>query len=81
MSAQRKPRRIGDILIEKGVLTQDQLNIALIQLKKDTKTPLGKIIVSLGFATEAVVRDALGEALGQDAVDLTKVVVDRTFLN
>ena len=80
MSAQRKPKRIGDILIEKGILTQDQLNIALTEQKKSTNKPLGKIIVSLGFATEAVVRDALGEALGQEAVDLTKVVVDSEIL-
>ena len=30
----------------------------------------------LGFATEAVIRDVLGGALGYDSVDLTKVVVD-----
>ena len=80
MNAQRKPKRIGDILIDKGILTQDQLNIALTEQKKSTNKPLGKIIVSLGFATEAVVRDALGEALGQEAVDLTKVVVDSEVL-
>lgn len=80
MSAQRKPKRIGDLLIEKGILTQDQLNIALTEQKKATNTPLGKIIVSLGFATEAVVRDALGEALGQESVDLSKVVVDSELI-
>ncbi len=80
MSAQPKPKRIGDLLIEKGALTQDQLNIALIEQKKSTNKPLGKIIVSLGFATEAVVRDALGEALGQESIDLSKVVVDSELL-
>ena len=80
MSAQPKPKRIGDILIEKGILTQDQLHIALTEQKKTTDRPLGKIIVSLGFATEAVVRDALGEALGQESVDLSRVVVDSDVL-
>jgi len=79
MSAVKKPKRIGDLLIEKGILTPDQLNIALTEQKKSSD-PLGKIIVKLGFATEAVVRDALGEALGQDSVDLTKVVVDSEVL-
>ena len=37
---------------------------------------LGKILVRLGFATEAVIRDVLGGALGYDSVDLSKVVVD-----
>lgn len=79
MSAVAKPKRIGDLLIDKGVLTQDQLSIALTEQKKRGE-PLGKIIVSLGFATEAVVRDALGEALGQESVDLGKVVVDSEVL-
>lgn len=79
MSAVAKPKRIGDLLIDKGILTQDQLNIALTEQKKRNQ-PLGKIIVSMGFATEAVVRDALGEALGQESVDLTKVVVDAEVL-
>ncbi len=79
MSAVQKPKRIGDLLIEKGILTQDQLSIALTEQKKSSD-PLGKIIVKLGFATEAVVRDALGEALGQESVDLSKAVVDSEVL-
>jgi type II secretory ATPase GspE/PulE/Tfp pilus assembly ATPase PilB-like protein len=79
MSAVRKPKRIGDLLIEKGVLTADQLSISLTEQKKSS-APLGKIIVQLGFATEAVVRDALGEALGQESVDLSKVVLDSEVL-
>ncbi len=79
MTAVAKPKRIGDLLIEKGILTQDQLSIALTEQKK-SRDQLGKIIVSLGFATEAVVRDVLGEALGQESVDLSKVIVDTEVL-
>ncbi|TCK16858.1 general secretion pathway protein E/type IV pilus assembly protein PilB [Thiogranum longum] len=79
MNAVARPKRIGDLLIEKGILTQDQLSIALTEQKK-SREQLGKIIVSLGFATEAVVRDALGEALGQESVDLAKVIVDTEVL-
>lgn len=75
MNAPKKPRRLGEILIEEGLISQDQLRIALLEQKK-TKEALGKVIVNLGFATEAVMRDALGEASGQDTVDLSKVVVD-----
>ncbi len=79
MSAVQKPKRIGDLLIDKGVLTPDQLGIALTEQKRSSD-PLGKIIVQMGFATEAVIRDALGEALGQASVDLSKVVVDSEVL-
>ena len=75
MNAENKPRRLGEILIDEGVITEDQLNIALTEQKK-IHEPLGKLLVSLGFATEAIMRSALGEALNQASVDLSRVVPD-----
>lgn len=75
MNAEKRPRRLGEILIDEGIITPDQLAIALTeQRKKDL--PLGKLLVNLGFATEAIMRSALGEALEQESVDLSKVVPD-----
>lgn len=70
-----KPKRLGEILIDEGVITKDQLSIALTEQKK-VDLPLGKLLVNLGFATEAIMRSALGEALEQESVDLTHVVPD-----
>ena len=75
MNAEKKPRRLGEILIDEGVITKDQLNIALTEQKK-VHEPIGKLLVSLGFATEAIMRSALGEALEQESVDLSRVVPD-----
>ena len=75
MNAEKKPRRLGEILIDEGVITKDQLNIALTEQKK-VHEPIGKILVGLGFATEAIMRSALGEALEQESVDLSRVVPD-----
>ncbi len=75
MGSSARPRRLGEILIDEGLISQDQLRIALTEQKK-TQEPLGKVFVGLGFVTEAIMRDALGEASGQDTVDLTNVVVD-----
>ena len=75
MNAEKKPRRLGEILIDEGVITEDQLNIALTEQKK-IHEPLGKLLVNLGFATEAIMRSALGEALEQESVDLSRVVPD-----
>ncbi|MCP3688298.1 MAG: type II/IV secretion system protein [Gammaproteobacteria bacterium] len=75
MNAKNKPRRLGEILIDEGVVTKDQLNIALTEQKK-VNEPLGKLLVNLGFATESIMRSALGEALEQDSVDLSRVVPD-----
>ncbi len=70
-----KPKRLGEILIDEGVITRDQLHIGLTEQKK-VDLPLGKLLVNLGFATEAIMRSALGEALEQDSVDLSNVVPD-----
>ena len=72
-----RTRRIGELLVGKGVVSEDQVRIALTEQKNShNKEHLGKILVRLGFATEAVIRDVLGGALGYDSVDLSKVVVD-----
>ncbi len=71
-----KQRRIGELLITKGVVTEDQVRIGLTEQKKFRGEHLGRILVRLGFATEAVIRDVLGGALGYDSIDLSKVVID-----
>ncbi len=75
MTAENKPKHLGEILISEGVITKDQLHIALTEQKK-IHQPLGKLLVSLGFVTEAIMRSSLGEALEQDSVDLSHVVPD-----
>ncbi|HEY5739643.1 MAG TPA: ATPase, T2SS/T4P/T4SS family [Gammaproteobacteria bacterium] len=75
MNAENKPKRLGEILMDQGVITEDQLNIALTEQKK-VHEPLGKLLVSLGFVTEAIMRAALGEVLEQESVDLSRVVPD-----
>ena len=75
MNAPKQHLRIGELLVQKGVVSPDQVRIALTEQKKH-KEHLGKILVRLGFATEAIILDVLGGALGQDKADLSKVVVD-----
>jgi general secretion pathway protein E/type IV pilus assembly protein PilB len=75
LTPNRPQLRIGDLLVEHGVVTPDQLRIALTEQKR-RREHLGKIIVRLGFASESVIRDVLGGALGQRSVDLSRTVVD-----
>ena len=74
-SSKNNPLRIGEILINNGVVSNDQIRIALIEQKKRNEH-LGRILVRLGFATEAIIRDVLGGALGQKSTDLSTVVPD-----
>lgn len=73
MNAPRK--RLGDQLIDKGLVSKDQVEIAITEQKKVGK-PLGAVFVDLGFITEAVMRDVLGEALGRESIDLTQAIPD-----
>jgi len=72
-------RHIGQILIDQGILTEDQLRIALLEQTK-TKAPVGRLLVQLGFVSEATLRDALSEKLGLQSVDLAHIIVDPAAL-
>ena len=72
-------RHIGQILIAQGILTEDQLRIALLEQLK-TNQPVGKLLVNLGFVSEATLRDALSESLGKQSVDLSNAVIDPAAL-
>ena len=69
----------GQILVGKGVISDDQLRIALQEQGK-THQPLGRLLVRLGFLSEATIRDVLSENLGQESVDLATIIVDPVAL-
>ena len=75
MSAPLSLRPLGEVLLGKSIITEDQLHIALTEQKKNG-LPLGKVLVSLGFVTEATVRDTLSESLGQISIDLSNTLID-----
>ncbi len=72
-------RHIGQILIDQGILTEDQLRIALLEQMK-SHLPVGRLLVQLGFVSEATLRDALSEKLGLQPVDLAHIIVDPAAL-
>jgi len=73
------PQQLGQILVGKGVVSEDQLRIALQEQGK-THQPLGRLLVRLGFLSEATIRDVLSENLGQESVDLASVIIDPVAL-
>ncbi len=77
MSLSLNPRknRLGETLIAQGAISHDQLDIALKEQEKINK-PLGKALISLGFLSEAVLRDALSEVQGRESIDLKQLVPD-----
>ena len=70
---------LGKLLIQKGVISQDQLRIALTEQKR-SNAPLGQLLIALGFVTEATMREALSENLNTRSADLKSLVVDAVAL-
>lgn len=79
MSITQSQKPLGQLLVEKGVISEDQLRIALLEQNK-THLPLGRLMVGLGFLSEATIRDVMSENLGQESVDLASVIVDASAI-
>jgi type II secretory ATPase GspE/PulE/Tfp pilus assembly ATPase PilB-like protein len=72
-------KKLGERLVEAGLISADQLKIALIEQQRQGKL-LGEVLVSLGFVTENTFKDALSERLGTGGVQLQGLVADRAAL-
>lgn len=70
---------LGRILVNKGVISEDQLRIALQEQGKSHQ-PLGRLLVRLGFLSDATIRDVLSENLDQESIDLATVIIDPAAL-
>jgi len=75
MAEQRRKLRLGELMVQQGLISQDQLRIALIE-QEQNDIPLGRQLVRLGFVSETMVRDLVAHTIGQESIDLTTVVAD-----
>ncbi len=72
-------RRIGDELIHMGLITPDQLNVAL-QEKKINGKMLGETLVDLGFIDSNVLSDFLAVSSGITVFDPKSTIMDADAL-
>lgn len=76
MVSDNKRLRIGDVLVQSGIITNDELLQAL-DYSKENNVKIGKAVVSLNFATESDICEALGQQLGMPVFsDLSKLTID-----
>ena len=76
-TVKRKSKQLGQILIELGYITPEQLDVALEEHKRTPKS-LGRVLIDLGMIKEADLVRALAEQVGLEFVDLTDFPVDPT---
>jgi type IV pilus assembly protein PilB len=76
MATPRGPKRpLGEILLEKGLITQEQLDEAL-KVQKNTTEQIGRILMDLGHVAERDVLRAHAEQLGIPFLELDETSVD-----
>lgn len=75
MAGLRKRVRIGDVLIEDKLITEEQLNEALAA-QKEKGTLLGETLIELGYIKEEALAQELEKHLEVEYVDLSKAEVD-----
>ncbi len=75
MDFNKRKIRLGDLLVETGAITQEQLEYALKKQKK-TNLKLGETLVDEGFISEDDIAVALSRQLNLEIVDLQTTSID-----
>lgn len=68
-------KRLGELLVENGVITDQQLKYALV-LQKTTGRKLGEVLIAQGFLNEMDIMDLLGKQLDIKFIDLSRIKLD-----
>ena len=68
------PKRLGDVLVEEGVVTEDDINEVLRRREKGEK--IGEALIRFGYCTDSQIVDALSDSLGIKRVNLGMIFVD-----
>ncbi len=72
-------KRMGDMLVEERVITDEQLNYALKEQKK-RKLKIGETLVDLGFIDELTIVKVLEKQLKVERIQLASIVIDPEIL-
>ncbi len=73
-------KKLGDLLFEMGLITQDQLQEAL-EIQRETKQRLGEIIIDKGYLTEDQLVEVLEFQLGIPHVNLYRLNLDPSIVH
>ena len=70
-----KTKKLGEILLDAGLLNPTQLETALTEGKK-RNLRLGSALTALGILSEDNILDALSSQIGLKKIDLSKLIID-----
>jgi type IV pilus assembly protein PilB len=78
--AMQSTQPLGEVLVSQGVITSDQLQIAVKEQGRTGKR-LGEVLVSLGFCTEEDISTVVASQAGVKMVELHKIQPDPRALD
>ena len=76
----RRKVRLGDALVNDGLINEEQLKKAL-ELQKGSGKKLGETLVDAGMVTEENIAGVLSRQLGYASIDLQNITVDKAVLD
>ncbi len=79
-SPHMKKVRIGDLLVQNKIISENQLMEALKQ-QKSTGRKLGRMLIDLGFVQEKQLLDLLSEQLGIPFIEIEGLEVDSNLIS
>lgn len=79
MALRNQKKRIGDMLIDEHVITEEQLLQAL-PVAKEKKKKIGETLIEMGFTTETEIAKALSVQLGIPRIDLSAITIPEDVL-
>ena len=74
------PRRIGQILVDLGFLTDEQLEVVLEEQEQQPGALFGKVAEDMQLITDEQVIQGLAEQLGMQTVELSEATLDPVVL-
>ncbi len=80
MDFKSKKLRLGDVLVNSGIITAEDLQRGL-ELQKGSGRKLGETLVDEGITTEENIARALSSQLGYEMVDLQDITIEEEILN
>ncbi len=75
MTAHEQSPLLGELMLKKGLISHDQLRIALTE-QAETGLSLGHQITKLGFVSATTMRDIVANSQGHGSIDLTNLAAD-----
>ena len=73
-------KKIGEVLMEMGLITETQLFDALVTSKK-TKTPIGSVLIQKEYLSLETLKSVLASQKGLETVDMASLKIDPKILS